>query len=109
MCSGGSVELIDTIDLGFLLGIVSHIVDFVAYVDVRLRSGDVVVLYADAIAQAEDINGVRCGLNRLCEVTFPRRKRRAAEIEKAAIASLREHIGDRTVYDDIALLAFKQK
>ncbi len=77
--------------------------------DVRLRSGDVVVLYADAIAQAEDINGVRCGLNRLCEVTFPRRKRRAAEIEKAAIASLREHIGDRTVYDDIALLAFKQK
>ena len=42
--SGGSVELIDTIDLGFPLGIVLDIADFVAYADIQLNSGDVVVL-----------------------------------------------------------------
>jgi len=47
--SGGSVELIDTIYLGFPLGIVSDIADFVAYADIQLNSGDVVVLYTDRI------------------------------------------------------------
>ncbi|MFB2981289.1 PP2C family protein-serine/threonine phosphatase [Microseira sp. BLCC-F43] len=57
--SGGSVELIDTIDLGFPLGIVSDIADFVAYADIQLNSGDVVVFYTDGITEAEDINGVQ--------------------------------------------------
>ncbi len=107
--SGGSVELIDTIDLGFPLGIVSDIADFVAYADIQLNSGDVVVLYTDGITEAEDINGVQYGLDRLCEVTRRNRQRSAAEIRQAAIADLRQHIGDQTVYDDITLLVFKQK
>ncbi len=107
--SGGSVELIDTIDLGFPLGIVSDIADFVAYADIRLNSGDVVVLYTDGITEAENINGLQYGLDRLCEVTCRNRQRSAAEIRQAAIADLRQHIGDQTVYDDITLLVFKQK
>ena len=107
--SGGSVELIDTIDLGFPLGIVSDIADFVAYADIQLNSGDVVVLYTDGITEAEDINGVQYGLDRLCKVTSRNRHRSAAEIRQAAIADLRQHIGNQTVYDDITLLVFKQK
>lgn len=107
--SSGSVELIDTIDLGFPLGIVSDIADFVAYADIQLNSGDVVVLYTDGITEAEDINGVQYGLDRLCKVTSRNRHCSAADIRQAAIADLRQHIGNQTVYDDITLLVFKQK
>lgn len=107
--SGGLVELIDTIDLGFPLGIVSDIADFVAYADIQLKTGDVVVLYTDGITEAEDMNGLQYGLERLWEVTNRNRQRSAAEIRQAAIADLRQHIGEQTVYDDITLLVFKQK
>ena len=37
----------------------SEIADFVAYADVKLQPGDVVVLYTDGITEADDINGVK--------------------------------------------------
>ncbi|HBL61803.1 MAG TPA: hypothetical protein DDZ80_26340, partial [Cyanobacteria bacterium UBA8803] len=57
--SGGQVERIDTIDLGFPIGLELDITDFVAQMQVQLQSGDGVVLYTDGITEAEDINGVQ--------------------------------------------------
>src|SRR5919202_742235 len=54
--SNGSVEQIDTMDLGFPIGLTEDIADFVAEARVQLNPGDVVVLYTDGITEAEDIN-----------------------------------------------------
>ncbi len=107
--AGGSVELIDTIDLGFPIGLDSEIVGFVAEYQMSLNAGDGLVLYTDGITEAEDINGVQYGLDRLLEVLFDNWQRSAAEINQAAIASVRQHIGEQKLYDDITLLVLKQK
>lgn len=106
---GGQVERIDTIDLGFPIGLEAEISDFVAHADVQLHPGDVVVLYTDGITEAEDINGVLYGLERLTEVVSQNWQCSAKEIRQAAIDDVRRHIGKQKVYDDITLLVIKQK
>jgi len=106
---GGRVERIDTIDLGFPIGLEAEIADFVAHADVQLHPGDVVVLYTDGITEAEDINGVLYGLERLTEVVSQNWQCSAKEIRQAAIEDVRRHIGQQKVYDDITLLVIKQK
>jgi serine phosphatase RsbU (regulator of sigma subunit) len=107
--SSGSLELIDTIDLGFPIGLTEDISDFVAEARVQLNPGDVVVLYTDGITEAEDINGVQYGLERLCEVVRKRWQSSANEIKQAVIGEVQQHIGEQKVYDDITLLVLKQK
>lgn len=67
------------------------------------------VLYTDGITEAEDVNGVQYGLERLCEVVSRNRQRSAREIRQVVTDDVRQHIGDQKVYDDITLLVFKQK
>src|ERR687886_549315 len=105
--SSGSLELIDTIDLGFPIGLTEDISDFVAEARVQLNPGDVVVLYTDGITEAEDINGVQYGLERLCEVVRKRWQSSANEIKQAVIGEVQQHIGEQKVYDDITLLVLK--
>lgn len=107
--SGGLVELIDTIDLGFPIGLEADITDFIASNDVYLNSGDVVVLYTDGITEAEDINGVQYGLERLCEIVKHNWYLSASDIKDVAIQDVRQHIGGHKVYDDITLVILKQK
>jgi phosphoserine phosphatase RsbU/P len=107
--AGGILECIDTVDLGFPLGLIENIDDFVSYADVQLNPGDVVVLYTDGIPEAENMNGELYGLGRLCEVIKQNWQRSAAEIRQAAIADVRRHIGAQTIYDDITLVVLKQK
>ncbi|MFW9264764.1 DAHL domain-containing protein, partial [Nostoc sp. CALU 546] len=57
--SSGKVERVETMELGFPIGLVSDIGNFIAQTQVQLYSGDVVVLYTDGITEAEDINGVQ--------------------------------------------------
>ncbi|GAB4302093.1 MAG: AAA family ATPase [Oscillatoriaceae cyanobacterium] len=105
----GQVERIDTIDLGFPLGLVDNIADFVATAEVRLNPGDVVLLYTDGIPEAIDINGVEYGLHRLISVVVENVHRTAGEIKQAIIHSLYQHMGQQKVYDDITFLVLKQQ
>lgn len=105
----GSVELIDTINLGFPLGLEADIADFVAEAQVQLGSGDGAVLYTDGITEAEDIQGRLYGLERLVEVVKLNWSHSAYEIRQAVIEDLRQHIGEQKVYDDITLVVLKQK
>ncbi len=107
--SDGKMERIDTIDLGFPIGLEEAIVDFVAQTQTHLNSGDVVVLYTDGITEAESFSGLHYGLERLCEVVRQNRQRSANEIRQVVIDDLRQHIGEQKVYDDITLLVLKQK
>ncbi|MGK7902952.1 MAG: ammonium transporter [Hormoscilla sp.] len=107
--SGEKVELIDTIDLGFPIGLEADITDFIASAEVQLHPGNVVVLYTDGITEAEDIHKVQYGLERLCEVVQQNWLRSAAKIRQAVIDDVRSHIGQQKVYDDITLVVIKQK
>jgi sigma-B regulation protein RsbU (phosphoserine phosphatase) len=107
--SGGQVERIDTIDLGFPIGLEADIADFVAQIKVALNVGDVVVLYTDGITEAENLSGVRYGIERLCAIASNNWYQSAEEIKQAVIDDVRRHIGEQRVYDDITLLIIKQK
>lgn len=107
--ASGEIERVETMELGFPIGLVSEIGDFIAQTQVQLHSGDVVVLYTDGITEAEDINGVQYEMERLCEIVKRYRQKSAAEIKEAVIRSWRQHLGTQKMFDDITLLVLKQK
>lgn len=107
--SNGDLECIDTIDLGFPIGLEESIVDFVAQTQIQLQTGDVVVLYTDGITEAENILGVQYGIERLCKVVQHNWQKSVREIRQIVIDDLCQHINQHKVYDDITLVILKQK
>lgn len=107
--SNGSVERFDTIDLGFPIGLDVDITEFVAEKMVQLYKGDVVVLYTDGITEAENMDKMLYGLERLIDVIQMNWQRTASEIRYAVIDDVRSHIGEQKIFDDITLLILKQK
>ena len=107
--SSGQLERIDTIDLGFPIGLDAEISQFINQVSVQLNSQDVAVLYTDGITESEDINGTFYGLERLCQVIQWNRHLSATAIQEAVIADVLHYIGNQKIYDDITLLVMKQK
>jgi serine phosphatase RsbU (regulator of sigma subunit)/PAS domain-containing protein len=105
----GKVERIDTIDLGFPIGLEPDIVNFTAITKVTLNPGDVVVLYTDGITEAENSDGKLYRLERLCEIIRQNWQKSAEEIRQAVIDDVRQYIGQHKVFDDITLLVLKQK
>ncbi|HBL57805.1 MAG TPA: hypothetical protein DDZ80_04430 [Cyanobacteria bacterium UBA8803] len=105
----GTIECVDTVDLGFPIGLEEEIADFVADHQVELNVGDVVVLYTDGITEAEDLNNEQYGLERLCEAIRDNCQQSAAQIRQAVIDDVRLHIGEQKVFDDITLVVLKQK
>ncbi|AFY82193.1 AAA family ATPase [Oscillatoria acuminata] len=107
--SGGELERIDTIDLGFPIAMVEEMAEFVTTARVELNPGDVVVLYTDGITEAFDMNKREYGLERLIEVVQQNCHKSADDIQQAVIADVKGYIGQQKVYDDITLLVLKQK
>jgi serine phosphatase RsbU (regulator of sigma subunit) len=107
--TSGQVEQIDTTNLGFFLGLLPDITDFIAEVEVQLQSGDGIVLYTDGITEAENSAKEYYGLERLCQVVSQHWQRSADEIRQVIVEDVRSHIGSHKVYDDITLLVLKQK
>ncbi|MBN1890324.1 MAG: serine/threonine-protein phosphatase, partial [Thermoflexales bacterium] len=102
--------LIDTIDLGFPLGIEGGIARFVKEMPpVELEPGDGVVLYSDGITEAENEAKEFYGLERLCQVVSAHWDEPAEAIKDAAVADVRKFIGKQKIYDDLTLLVAKQK
>jgi serine phosphatase RsbU (regulator of sigma subunit) len=106
---GGAVERIDTIDLGFPIGLYDEITDFIDQTTVAIQPGDGVVLYTDGITEAENIEGEHYGLERLCEVVSRHWAQPAETIKDAVVADVQQHIGAQEVYDDITLVVVKRK
>lgn len=107
--SSGKLERIDTIDLGFPIGLDEEISQFINQISVQLNWQDVAVLYTDGITESEDINGTFYGLERLCQVIQWNRHLSATAIQEAVIADVLHYIGNQKIYDDITLLVMKQK
>ncbi|MBN3907922.1 MAG: SpoIIE family protein phosphatase [Nostoc sp. NMS1] len=107
--SGGEIERIDTIALGFPLGVIADINQFISQTEVQLQSGDGVVLYTDGITEARNSQREQYGLERLCQIVSQNWHQSAEGVSQAAIAHLRSHIGEQKIRDDITLLVLKQQ
>lgn len=106
---GGHVQKVDTMDLGFPIALEEEISHFIAYADVQLDSGDIVVLYTDGITEAENISGDLYGLQRLIDTVQNNCHLSAEEIKKAVINDLWNFIGQHKIHDDVTLVILKQK
>jgi len=104
----GKVELIDTFDLGFPIGLEPDIAEFVTATQISLNVGDFVVLYTDGITEAENIEKEYYGIERLCAVIEQNWQQSSVAIKEAIIEDVRQFIGKQKVFDDITLLVFKQ-
>ncbi len=108
-CADGKFECIAPRDLGFPIGLVEEIGEFIASSQVQLNPGDVVVLYTEGIPEAFDINKAHYGLKSLWQVVVKNRHRPAREIREAVINDVLQYIGAMKVFDDITLVASEQK
>jgi len=109
MRQGGSLELVDTFDLGFPIGMDDNISAFVNEVAVSLNPGDSIVLYSDGITEAENMSKEFYGLERLCEVIRQNRDQCAEGIKEAVVGDIRQFIGEQKLYDDLTLVVMKQQ
>jgi len=106
---GGQVERVDTLDLGFPLGLEEDIARFVAEATITLGPGDGVVLYTDGITEAESPEGELYGLERLCTTLSRHWEQPAEAIKQTIVADVMRHIDRRKVLDDLTLVILKQK
>jgi sigma-B regulation protein RsbU (phosphoserine phosphatase) len=107
--AGGEVERIDTIDLGFPIGLERDIAPFVATRDIDFAAGDVIVLYTDGVTEAESPDGRLFGLNRLAESARRLAGLDAEAIKTGILSDLRAHIGTQKIHDDITLVVMRHK
>jgi phosphoserine phosphatase RsbU/P len=104
----GTVEQVETIELGMPLGLMENIQDFLGQTQIYLSPGDGIVLYTDGISEAEGPDRALYGLERLIAVVRQHWSLSAQEIQERAIADVRSHIGGGPVYDDMTLVILKQ-
>ena len=107
--SGGSIERIDTMDLGFPIGLEREIAHFVDQKHVQLDPGDGFVLYTDGFTEAENPAGEQYGLERLCDTISLNWAGPADAVKEAVVSDLRNFIDVQTVYDDLTLVVAKQR
>ncbi|ALG67323.1 SpoIIE family protein phosphatase [Beggiatoa leptomitoformis] len=104
----GTVERIDTIDLGFMVGLESDIETFLGHKEINLAEGDGVVLYTDGLTEARNAQGRVYSVERLCRIVGEHWHLSALEIQIEVIADVRQHVGKQKVCDDITLLILKK-
>jgi serine phosphatase RsbU (regulator of sigma subunit) len=105
----GALERINTIDLGFPLGLEADITQFIAQTQIQLNSGDGLILYTDGVTEAANMAGELYSLDRLCHVARHNWHLSAQAIQHAIMNDLQNHIGQQEIYDDITLVILKQK
>ena len=105
----GTLECVDTSELGFPLGIESDISAYIAQTEVQLAPNEVAVLYTDGITDAVNTKNELYGLKRLHNVLLQNYDRDADGIRAAVIEDVMQHINGHKVFDDITLVIIKQK
>jgi serine phosphatase RsbU (regulator of sigma subunit) len=105
----GQVQLEDTLNLGFPLGLVSDVAEFVQEMSIDLQPGDGIVLYSDGITEAQNEAKEFYELERLCQVVSEHWDGTAEDVKNAVVADVKAFIGKQKVYDDITLVVVKQR
>jgi sigma-B regulation protein RsbU (phosphoserine phosphatase) len=106
---GGATERINTINLGFPIGLEAEISDFIDHTILDLNEDDGIVLYSDGIPEAYSMDKKQYGLEKLCEVISQNWHQSAEKIKQVIIDDVKRHIGEQKVFDDITLVVLKRK
>jgi len=107
--ASGEMERIDTMDLGFPVGLESEIGPFIDTRDIDIDSGDIVILHTDGVTEAEAPDGELFGFDRLSESARRHRDRSAEEVKAAIIGDLMAFIDTQKIHDDITLVVMKHR
>ncbi|MEK9510416.1 MULTISPECIES: SpoIIE family protein phosphatase [Limnospira] len=99
----------DTIDLGFPVGLEPDISQFVHKITVRLNPQDVLILFTDGITEGENSYGQHYGIDRLCEVALCHHEQTSEDRKNAIVSDVFEHIGRQRIFNNITLIILKQK
>jgi sigma-B regulation protein RsbU (phosphoserine phosphatase) len=105
----GDLALESTIDLGFPVGLVPDISEYVHERTIELTAGDGIVIYSDGITEAESDTGDVYGLERLCTTIKMAWLQPAEQIKEAVVADVRHFMGHSELLDDLTLLVVKQQ
>lgn len=100
----GQIEVVDTLDLGFPVGLMADIGEL----SINLESGDGIVLYSDGIVEAENEAKEFYGLEQLCQVLHQQWPQSSEAIKQTVVDDVLTYIGKQTLYDDITLLVIKR-
>jgi len=106
---GGKIERINTLDLGFPIGLDAEIGQYIDNTIIELEVDDGIVLYTDGIPEAKNLDDEQYGLDRLCEVISINWHLSPEQVKEAIIANLKEFIGQQKIFDDITLVVIKKK
>jgi phosphoserine phosphatase RsbU/P len=106
---GGQVERVNTMNLGFPVGLEAEISQWVKSATITLQPGDGIVLYTDGITEAENAEKQQYGIKRLCQVISQHWEQTTEAIKQAVVDDVFAHIGTHTMYDDVTLVVLKQK
>ena len=105
----GTVSRLDTMDLGFPIGLEENIGDFISSTTLPFTSGDMIILYTDGITEAESEAGELYGIERLIDSAERAHDKTASEAVADIIRELKAHIGKQKVHDDITLVVLKHR
>jgi len=106
---GGTVERIDTLNLGFILGLKTDISAFLNHIELQLAVGDGLVLYTDGITEAHNADDEMYGIERLSQVVAEQWcLGNSTQIQQALIQDLRDYIGSCPLMDDITVVVVKR-
>ncbi len=106
---GGRIERVNTMNLGFPVGLEPEISQWVKAATITLNAGDGLVLYTDGVTEAENGDRQQYGLERLCAVVSQHWDEPAEAIKQAVVADVMAYIGAHKIYDDITLVVLKQQ
>ncbi|MCS6959035.1 MAG: SpoIIE family protein phosphatase [Pseudanabaenaceae cyanobacterium SKYGB_i_bin29] len=107
--NNGSVERVDTFDLGFPIGLETDVSPYLQYYSTELLAGEAVIMFTDGVTEAASPTGELYGLDRLCEVALKHRRKTSQQILDRIVADIQAHIGNSKILDDITIIVFKQK
>jgi len=104
-----NIERINTMDLGFPIGLDEDITEFISHTLIELNSGDGVVLYTDGITEAQNSQKKFYELEKLCSIISQNWHQEAEKIKNAVIEDVKLFMGEEKQLDDITLLVIKKK
>ncbi|WP_254566752.1 SpoIIE family protein phosphatase [Oscillatoria sp. HE19RPO] len=105
--ANGTLERIDTMDLGLPIGLEEDITAFLNYLTLELGPGDGVVLYTDGITEARNQAKQMYGIERFCDVLREAWSHSSEDIKQAVLVDFNQFIGEVALTDDITLVIFK--